>query len=344
MSALLKYLLPHWRPDAKLKTRAEVARYADEEWALLVCQQRMTEAHQATLNEWYEGTIETDVHIPSVVGPSDARDASPVAVPQEVPLAAPMGNTLSNPEDASRNCGDALNVSGDAGSMASLDTNLEVAHELLKLEAAIDGWMCSPGEVDDEVYGPHYPPGYYTNPCRALVPWTPLVIKVPRAPTPVIYCGYTAEWENNRTPMEKLGAAVVETGNVLASYLFTKVIPVVAGTVIYSMAHLATMVAEAEQPIDPTVEGPTLPLEERGAPMGYMNSAAIAMELRRRFGRPQATPANVELGGRVAREMLSDRCGATRSEAWYTSVEATKMWLSPTLVDIVHATGKVGFC
>ncbi|AMR60140.1 hypothetical protein IYMV_gp2 [Ixeridium yellow mottle virus 2] len=320
-----------------------MVRFADEEWALLVCQQRMTDAHQATLNEWYEGTIETDVYIPLSGEPTNACEALPVAEPQVGPVAIPLDGSHRSTVDALAGSEDAPGVSGDASSTTSLETYLGAAHELLKIEAEIAGLQL-PQTGEEEAYGPHYPSGYCNNPCRALVPWQPLVIKVPRAPAPVIYCGYTPGWEESRSPVERLGAAVVETGNLLAGYLFTKVIPFAAGTVFHSMAQLATMVAEAEQPCDPTIEGPTLPLEERGAAMGYMNSAAIAMELRRRFGRPQATPANVELGGRVAREILSDRCRATRSEAWYTSVEATKMWLTPTLVDMVHATGNVGFC
>nr|UVK78466.1 MAG: RNA-dependent RNA polymerase [Picris umbravirus 1] len=336
MTSLLRYLQAHWRPSAELKTRAEIARFADEEWALLVCQQRMTDAHQETLNQWYEGTIETDVFIPSGVDSPGVNTVAPVAVPQE--------DSTSTSGDAPVELREDLQAREDKDETSSIADSLEGLRRLSSEIADAVSDLSLEEVEDEEAFGPHYPAGYLLNPCRALVPVSPPSFTVQGGCPPVVYCRYTQEWEDSRPPHDKLVAAVKATGSVIASYLFEHVIPLVAGTVVYSMAQLVTMVGEAERPVNPTIEGPALPMEERGAPMGYMNSAAIAMELRRRFGRPQATPANVELGGRVAREVLSDRCGATRSEAWYTSVEATKMWLSPTLVDLVQSTGQVGFC
>ncbi|CAA93799.1 orf1 [Groundnut rosette virus] len=84
-------------------------------------------------------------------------------------------------------------------------------------------------------------------------------------------------------------------------------------------------------------------LQEEGAPMAYMNAQSIAMELRAMFGWQAATPANRELGNRVARDILRDGCGATREQIWYMSSLALHMWFQPTLCDLAIKAGAQNF-
>jgi len=72
-------------------------------------------------------------------------------------------------------------------------------------------------------------------------------------------------------------------------------------------------------------------------------SQSVAMELRSRFGIRVASPANVEMGGRVAREILSN-AGLKRSEVYYMSRLAVNMWLCPTQLDqVLDSLRKPGF-
>nr|UNI81602.1 MAG: RNA polymerase [Groundnut rosette virus] len=84
-------------------------------------------------------------------------------------------------------------------------------------------------------------------------------------------------------------------------------------------------------------------LQVEGAPMAYMNAQTIAMELRAMFGCQANTPANRELGNRVARDILRDCCGATREQIWYLSSLALHMWFQPTLCDLAIGAGAQNF-
>nr|UNA06893.1 putative P1 [Ethiopian tobacco bushy top virus] len=87
----------------------------------------------------------------------------------------------------------------------------------------------------------------------------------------------------------------------------------------------------------------SLKLQEEGAPMEYITAHMIAMELRSMFGWQLSTPANRELGNRVARDILRDRCGANRENTWYLSSLALQMWFQPTLCDLAIKAGPQNF-
>nr|WIL96171.1 replication-associated protein [Carrot umbravirus 2] len=92
---------------------------------------------------------------------------------------------------------------------------------------------------------------------------------------------------------------------------------------------------EAVRPVsDPMEEGPS---------MAHITSYTIAMELRSRFGNRVASGPNIELGARVAREILKS-AGAVRSDNYYLAQQAVKFFLSPTLLDVVFSTPVQDFC
>nr|QNT09934.1 RNA-dependent RNA polymerase [Ethiopian tobacco bushy top virus] len=86
-----------------------------------------------------------------------------------------------------------------------------------------------------------------------------------------------------------------------------------------------------------------LELQKEGAPMEYITAHMIAMELRSMFGWQLNTPANRELGNRVARDILRDRCGANRENTWYLSSLGLQMWFQPTLCDLAIKAGPQNF-
>ncbi|QBB78569.1 putative replicase-associated protein [Patrinia mild mottle virus] len=316
MKNLLKFLRMDYRPDAGLKTRSEMERFADPDWALLMCQGRMTTAHADNIQRWYEGELSTDVFIPEVAPKNGEGQGSSPLPAVEMPSPQPSDNDQE----------------GD-----DLAPWLEERFELLKLEAEIAAPSVeAEGQEETVVFGPEYPEEYRVNLCRALVPFVPPPPERVDAPAHV-------QVEEGRC--STIAASFRACGGaVLASAYAALATAMGSATEACKTIASAAAVASKEVPLDITVEGPAVPMQEPGAPMGYVTSASIAMELRRRFGMPVRTPANSELGGRVAREILADRCGSTRSDAWYMSQEAVDFWLRPTVVDLVQRTRPVGFC
>uniref|UniRef100_A0AB39ICP2 RNA-directed RNA polymerase n=1 Tax=Pastinaca umbravirus 1 TaxID=2950848 RepID=A0AB39ICP2_9TOMB len=107
---------------------------------------------------------------------------------------------------------------------------------------------------------------------------------------------------------------------------------VVSGSSDHSEVDASTEMPSSDE--DPDEGVSTSHLQVAGPAMGHMDSYSVAMELRARFGYRCKSPANVELGGRVAREILN-HCGAVRSEVYYLAQLAVQFWFAPTLLDLV---------
>jgi hypothetical protein len=311
VSALLKFLQLGFRPQPHVKTREECEQSYGKDWGILICQQRMTDYHQAQLEGWYDGSIATDGLIPALATTSD--NVAPVAT---------SGVAASSP------AGDASPVDGDAGVThcntdefpSKLNDRLEAlqaARVLAELPATPTATVVVHNTCTDLIV--YQPPIDWVTLARSLNQQAsaPAEIACPttgsRGSAQEIWAALTAVWD--RVYLNLAGAAQ------------------------FGAAHLNPPDTEPD-----TFEGPQYPTEEVGSASLYINAAAVAMELRAKFGVPTKTPANYELGGRVSRELLRDNCRCSRADVWYLSQCAVQMWWQPTLVDLVHRTKPEGFC
>ena len=105
---------------------------------------------------------------------------------------------------------------------------------------------------------------------------------------------------------------------------------------VYATAHsiyIGTMVV-ALTPARAELVTPLAAQNAEVANLYAFDSKTVAMELRARLGRRPRTPANLEMGGRVAREILKD-AGVARADLHYMSVLAVNMWFQATQLDCV---------
>nr|AAU20330.2 RNA-dependent RNA-polymerase [Pea enation mosaic virus 2] len=162
------------------------------------------------------------------------------------------------------------------------------------------------------------------NPCREMVLWVP-----PGLPA-----------ERDVLPRAR-GVIMIPEVPASAYTLSVKVMEAVrlAQEVLASLAKRAlekrsrpTLTAQAQP--EATLSGCDYPYQETGAAAAWITPGCIAMELRAKFGVCKRTPANLEMGSRVARELLRDNCVTCRETTWYTSAIAVDLWLTPTVVDL----------
>nr|AEM45990.1 RNA-dependent RNA-polymerase [Pea enation mosaic virus 2] len=134
------------------------------------------------------------------------------------------------------------------------------------------------------------------NPCREIVLWVP-----PGPPA-----------ERDVLPRAR-GVIMIPEVPASACTLSVKVMEAVrlAQEVLASLAKRAlerrstpTFTAQAQP--EATLSGCDYPYQETGAAAAWITPGCIAMELRAKFGVCKRTPANLEMGSRVARELLRD--------------------------------------
>nr|UGN61046.1 RNA-dependent RNA polymerase [Pea enation mosaic virus 2] len=162
------------------------------------------------------------------------------------------------------------------------------------------------------------------NPCREMVLWVPTGLPAERDVLP-----------------RARGVIMIPEVPASAYTLSVKVKEAVrlAQEVLASLAKRASekrplpaLTAQAQP--EATLSGCDYPYQETGAAAAWITPGCIAMELRAKFGICKRTPANLEMGSRVARELLRDNCVTCRETTWYTSAIAVDLWLTPTVVDL----------
>uniref|UniRef100_A0A6M6A9U0 33kDa protein n=1 Tax=Pea enation mosaic virus-2 TaxID=193120 RepID=A0A6M6A9U0_PEMV2 len=162
------------------------------------------------------------------------------------------------------------------------------------------------------------------NPCREMVLWVPTGLPaerdvLPRARGVIMIPEVPA---SSYTLSVKVMEAVRLAQEVLASLAKR----------VSEKRSLPTLTAQAQP--EATLSGCDYPYQETGAAAAWITPGCIAMELRAKFGICKRTPANLEMGSRVARELLRDNCVTCRETTWYTSAIAVDLWLTPTVVDL----------
>nr|AEM45993.1 33 kDa protein [Pea enation mosaic virus 2] len=163
-----------------------------------------------------------------------------------------------------------------------------------------------------------------SNPCREMVLWVPTGLPaerdvLPRARGVIMIPEVPA---SSYTLSVKVAEAVRLAQEVLASLAKRAL----------EKRSPPTLTAQAQP--EALLSGCDYPYQETGAAAAWITPGCIAMELRAKFGICKRTPANLEMGSRVARELLRDNCVTCRETTWYTSAIAVDLWLTPTVVDL----------
>nr|AXN55936.1 putative replicase [Red clover umbravirus] len=316
-----RWFTPDFTPGEGVLSRdALTKRVADPTWALLVCQERARRDFQAITDEWYEGTMECNLLIPSPTPEAVLGPAQPKAKPDDEVVSDEGLDSLEKESVSdSHEC---------AGTVAS-----SVVEEFLSADTEqLSDPPATAAELAMEEHL-HRVRMAELNSCRAIVPWVATGLPreedvLPRARGVIIVSEVPASaitlsvkvWEAVRLAQGVLSSIVKRGSRAATAADFTaQVLPVA------------------------TVSGCDYPSQETGAAAKWITPGCIAMEMRARFGVPKRTPANLEMGGRVARELLRDNCVTCRETTWYMSAMAVDLWLTPTVVDLACGRRPVDF-
>nr|BBH43057.1 RNA-dependent RNA polymerase [Carrot mottle virus] len=311
LKRILKHLDSQFSPAPGVYNRDVCAERYGAEWGVLITQERMTRALSVEHERWYTGRVETDVYIP-VAQYVDPRDVEAEPTSQQ-------GNStgVDNPVN---NCSgtvpakpatEVIPVGGlggrGVGVVPAPEGPIPCEGNVYAILRMADPTADASESSDDEE----------DTCCPAY-----------------IHAASNSVAEHSASavppPMEGTHPGASPVG-VPPSLSAVGVSPAVNGT------HVNTVDASTVMPTK--VEGPdegvsTSPLQEAGPSMAFVDASSVAMELRARFGYRTKNPANLELGGRVARDILKG-CGAVRSENYYLAQLAVQLWFAPTLLDLV---------
>nr|UVK78454.1 MAG: RNA-dependent RNA polymerase [Pastinaca umbravirus 1] len=344
LKGVLKHLDARFSPAPGVYNREVCTDRFGAEWGVLITQERMSMALAKEHERWYVGSAETNIYIP----------VSPYVDPRDAVKAAP-----TSPEDTDEG------VSPRASSPSPFTASRTVdATTLDLLRGVAAGCAEEPAALPCSVYS------VLTAPARPLAG----VLEDPEEEDtccPAYYYAAGEEGEVRALPPLRHEAVAPQPngGAVEASSMADVVSPPIAdegavastvvpvdpplaeeGTVVSAVvpASSGDSTADAPEGMPPDGEDPdegvsTSPLQEAGPTMAAMDSFSVAMELRARFGYRSKSPANIELGGRVAREILN-HCGAVRSETYYLAQLAVQLWFAPTLLDLVLKGPVQDFC
>nr|QZA75376.1 replication-associated protein [Pea enation mosaic virus 2] len=309
VARIKRWFTPDFTPGGGVKPRAQLERELDPTWALLVCQERARRDVESISHEWYEGSMECNLLIPlptadTVLGPSVASVESPV-IPAEEGVPSPT-------------------LCVDAPVVKVVDLPVIDPVDLEKLEAIRHRKTnISAADIDKfEVLSRQMLAD--ANPCREIVVWVPTGLPaerdvLPRARGVITIPEVPA---SAHTFTVKVQEAVRLAQEILASLAKR------------AMARGTSPSTTAQTLSEATLSGPDFPYQETGAAATWITPGCIAMELRAKFGVCKRTPANLEMGSRVARELLRENCVTCRETTWYTSALAVDLWLTPTVVDL----------
>ncbi|APG76250.1 hypothetical protein 1 [Changjiang tombus-like virus 3] len=308
---LRRWLQLDYTPGGGVRSRRECEAHYGEEWSILIAQERMTREHASNAKDWFLGTAPCDLLLPQIVvapQPSEGNAAAPAA--------------LSRSEDSV----DAVSESSD--SVPDVPGAPTPATALLVGSIPVTCPL-----VTDRPSAVLSPPTSHTG-----------------APTP------PAASASRVNTLCRL-ALGVHPGDLTWVPAVTSTAIQVSRTLVEGTRRAtaqargwiraAVAVAERElcpppalEELKPVAKGPR---QEVGEAASWVNAESVAMELRALFGLLTDTPVHREMGGRVAREILRDRCRCGREDTWYLSTSAVTHWLSPTLTDLVLATRPQGF-
>ncbi|AAB81639.2 RNA-dependent RNA polymerase [Carrot mottle mimic virus] len=336
MDHITKFLRMDFSPKDGVLTRRQCAERFDDTWGLLITQARMTTAHTADMCAWYEGSRETNQYLP-LEQFVDSRDASKEAEDKVDKLSSPPtrgcggttvnadGGLVENPLPTNRDemPASSMQMNAPSGGIAVASVNSEVARWVFAL----------PRELDEPIMETPVDPSAPTEAERELA----------RVLNNTVAVGDTASALS--TIQEEPQHEVIAVPGTAVGVVHQEDPAPVEGspsTRDAAMEGDAGHSAHAGDDTDASVEMPTTveaagPLMEEGPSMAHLTSYTVAMELRSRFGLRPASPANIELGARVAREILKT-AGARRQDNYYLAQQAVKFFLTPTLLDVVYST------
>ncbi|UVX24726.1 hypothetical protein [Paederia scandens chlorosis yellow umbravirus] len=318
LANLVRWVRPYFSPGPGVDSRASCEMKYGAEWALMIVQARMSEEASQHMSSWYECQAATTLAMPTIL----QAEETPEPVVPGVSSAPELETQSVMPAKADER------VDPLAPLMERLD--------ILKAERLI-GELPSPPSNPIAV-GSASPKPDEASPSDAIVPYAG-----------EIHLGYEELQRESSTSLEaepldahdEVDAGTLRKVSMLLDRAFLSVGNALTPAV---GAALAVFSAPAGQYVEPPeMQGPNFPTEVEGSAMRFMNAHSVAMELRKRYGLQPKTPANVQLGGRVAREILGLQCGATREQVWYLGQLATSMWFQPTLVDLALGAGAKDF-
>nr|ACJ03575.1 RNA-dependent RNA polymerase [Carrot mottle mimic virus] len=312
MDPITKFLRMDFSPKDGVLTRRQCAERFDDTWGLLVTQARMTTAHTADMCAWYEGSRETNQYLP-LEQFVDSRDASKEAEDKvDKKSTAPIpgaGGPAPNadgalvvppPVDGVEMPADSMQMSAPTGGAVVQPDNIEVAHWVYSLPSELE-------PLDEDV---PVDQSASTEAELELVRVLNNAIAVgdERVPT-LAPIQEEPENEASAAPETAVGTAHQEgqTPNGDAPSTGNAAVSSDAGNSTHASGEAD---ASTEMPVTTEAAGP---LMEEGPSMAHLTSYAVAMELRSRFGLRPASPANIELGARVAKEILKT-AGARRQD------------------------------
>nr|AXT18258.1 RNA-dependent RNA polymerase [Opium poppy mosaic virus] len=308
---ITRWLSGDFKPSAYIKSRNECVVAYGEEWATLVTQSRMQGEASRQYADWYNSASPTTCTMPP---PTDAELIEEARVGK---LKAGLDQPKKQQEAASTNLGgiktpppmsEEQSTLLDLEALPSYDQIVAVGKlRRLQLQSAC------PQYTDEE------------RASWAIIPYTggPRVIRedevLPRAPSVVLL----NDAPRSMSKIEELVKACFATIDKVAKRRKVDCID-------FSSEVAQTPPSKYK-------------LQEPGEVMKGMNAQSVAMELRRRYGMQPCTAANLQLGNRVAREILDRQCQATREQVYYYGHLATTMWFQPTLVDLALRAGAKDF-
>nr|WOZ17739.1 replication-associated protein [Carrot mottle virus] len=320
LKRVLKHLDSQFSPAPGVYSRDVCAERYGAEWGVLITQGRMTRALSEEHERWYTGRVETDVYIPAAqyVDPRDVEAEPTGQDGSSTRVDDPVSN--SSPTVPAKPTTEVIPVAGlgstSAGVVPALEGPVPYLGDVYTILRMVDP-TAEASESSDEEEDTCCPA--YTHAASNSV----------------------ASHGANAVPPpasgEHPGVSPVGAPSLSSA---------VGSSPAVDTTHINTVDASSEMPT--TVEGPdegvsTSPLQEAGPSMAFVDASSVAMELRARFGYRSKNPANLELGGRVARDILKG-CGAVRSENYYLAQLAVQLWFAPTLLDLVLRGPVQDFC
>nr|CUC08880.1 RNA-dependent RNA polymerase [Tobacco bushy top virus] len=311
INKIKQLLAMNFKPSKGVMSREELREAFDPTWELLITQARVTTEVSRQCEDWYTLAVPTTYRLPELAVEEAVREKSIAReVAAKCPPEDPVPESLQGPQPV------------------PLDKSPERSSQDAEREALDEIWGLPTPE-------PHPLPRYFERRYQALARTC------------------QKDYTNWQIIPYTGGPRVLGEEDVLP--MATGVIPLpppppkasVVGAILGLSTRFTKVAGEVKGRLSapPREPSPTcIGLEQvAGEPMGYMNAHSVAMELRARYGVQPATAANLQLGNRVAREILEKQCGATRDMVFILGHLATTLWFTPTMVDLALQCGPKDF-
>nr|CAR85737.2 RNA-dependent RNA polymerase [Tobacco bushy top virus] len=311
MNNVKRLLTMDFRPAKGVATREELRRAYDPTWELLITQARVTSEVARQCEDWYTLAVPTTYRLPELAVEEAVREKS---------IAREVADRCL-PDDPSP-------VAAQGPSPACL------------AESSTDSSTDAEPNGADEILGLPRPDTQF------LPPWVERRYKALARHCPKDYTNWQIiPYSGGPRILTEEDVLPVAEGVILLPPPPSK--PTVLDTLRGLITRLSRVAGGVRSRPSTTRKEPTaicVGVEQvAGEPMAYMNAHSVAMELRARYGVQPSTAANLQLGNRVAREILEKQCGATRDMVFILGHLATTLWFTPTVVDLALQCGPKDF-